>query len=161
MSMSSYNSRTTAGTSRRVGRQSMPDGGLVGSSSSQVPQRQGAQSSTITSNNDTVRQSRLDIPQDKDRTIRASSVSRISRMFGSMTSKTKSDNSQTAGESTSQTRESSSIYDASVVSDGRNAEEEEARKQREKQERPGLEDVRACCDGKCLPSCTRRPITNK
>lgn len=151
MSMSSYNSRTTAGTSRRVGRQSMPVGGVAGSSSSRIPQTQDVQSSTISSTNDTLRQSRLDMPQDKDRTIRASSVSRISKMFGSMTSRTRSDNAPTAGASSTQAGENSSIYNASVVSDGRNAEEEEARRRQEQQERPGLEDVRACCDGKHFP----------
>ncbi|KAK5092981.1 hypothetical protein LTR70_000552 [Exophiala xenobiotica] len=148
MSMSSYNSRTTASTSRRVGRQSMPVGGVAGSSNSQLSQSQGIQSPTMNSNNDTIRRSRLEVPQDRDRTIRAGSASRISKMFGSMTSRTKSDNALNAGDSSSQYRETSSIYDASVISDGRNAEEEEARRQREQVEKPGLEDVRACCDGK-------------
>ncbi|KAK5950637.1 hypothetical protein OHC33_008303 [Knufia fluminis] len=148
MSMSSYNSRTTTGTSRRVGRQSLPVGGISGTSSSQVPQTQGVQSSTMTSNNDTAGQSRLDAPQDRDRTIRANSVSRISKMFGSMASRTRLDNAPLAAESSSHRRGNSSIYNASVISDGRNAEEEEARRQREQEERPGLEDVRACCDGK-------------
>jgi len=148
MSMSSYNSRTTAGTSRRVGRQSVPVGGAAGFSSSQLPQPQGMQSSTMTSNDDSLSRSRAEAPQDKDRTVRASSTSRISKMFGSMTSRTRPNDPPTTGDLSSQHRETSSIYDASVISDDRNAEEEEARRQREQAERPGLEDVRACCDGK-------------
>ncbi|KAJ9650059.1 hypothetical protein H2198_010621 [Neophaeococcomyces mojaviensis] len=149
MSMSSYNSRTTTGTgSNRVARQSLPVG--IGSSNSQIGHGKGVQSSLTQGNSDTVRRSRADQPQvpDKDRTIRASSVSRISKMFGSVTGRTRSE----AGQATPQNRSTageSSIYDASVVSDGRKEEEEEeeARRRQEQYSNPGLEDVRACCDG--------------
>jgi len=148
MSMSSYNSRTTRGTSlNRAGRQPLPSG--VGSSSSQIPQVKGVQQSSMQANNDTVRRSRADEPSipDKDRTPRASSISRVSKLFGSMTGRTRSE----AGQATAQTRPTnggSSIYDASIVSDDRGEEEAEAKRQQEQNSNPGLEDVRACCDGK-------------
>lgn len=142
MSMSSYNSRTTNNTQRRV-RQSLPIGSALASANSEPPQ-----SSTIQPvNNNTLRASRLEPVPDKDRTLRASSRSRISKMFGSVTGKHRSD-APGAVDPASQARENSSIYDASVVSDN-HQQEEEARKQQQEAERPGLEDVRACCDGKC------------
>ena len=144
MSMSSYNSRTTSGTSRRV-RQSIPTGATLGSTSSHT---QEPQSSIAQTNNDTLRANRLEPPIDKDRTLRASSRSRFSRMLGSVTSRRGSD---MPIDPASQ-HESSSIYNASVVSDTRREEEEEARRQREQNQNPGLEDVRACCDGKSVLS---------
>lgn len=156
MSMSSYNSRTTRGTASnrasQTARQSFNPGTLL-ANSSQTGQIQG-QSYATPGNQDTVRRSRVDAPQvaDKDRTIRAGSVSRITRMFGSVTGRARSDNAPDAGQLSSQTRanvgDSNSIYDASVVSDGRREEEEQIRRQQEREHNPGLEDVRACCDGK-------------
>lgn len=155
MSMSSYNSRTTRGTTSNrashASRQTPSAGTVLGRTSSQTGQVQ-SQPSTARSNQDTLRAGRLEVP-DKDRTIRASSVSRLSRMFGSVTSRTKSENTLNTGQMASRTRtnagDSSSIYDASVVSDGRREEEAEARRrQQEREAKPGLEDVRACCDGK-------------
>lgn len=144
MSMSSYNSRTTNGTSRRV-RQSLPLGGTI-------PSTQPSQTQVGQANNDTTRASRLDVPPvDKDRTLRASSRTRISRMLGSVGSRSRAETpTQTAGPS--QTREGSSIYNASVVSDGRHEEEEETRRRQAQEENPGLEDVRACCDGMFVDS---------
>lgn len=148
MSMSSYNSRTTRGTaSNRVsqaGRSSVPIGTI---STSQTGPSHG-QAAAI----DTIRRTRQDQAADKDRTIRAGSVSRLTRMLGSVTSRGKLNDTVAAPHGSSQTRvnagDVNSIYDASVVSDGRREEEEEARRQRERESNPGLEDVRACCDGK-------------
>lgn len=142
MSMSSYNSRTTNGTSRRV-RQSLPVGGTVASSSN------AAQIQAGQANNDTIRASRLEAPQsgDRDRTLRASSRSRLSKMLGSVTSRSRTE-TPTMGAGASQSRENNSIYNASVVSDGRQEEEEEQRRRQAQDQNPGLEDVRACCDGK-------------
>ncbi|KAK5076660.1 hypothetical protein LTR64_005861 [Lithohypha guttulata] len=142
MSMSSYNSRTTNGTQRRL-RQSLPAGMAATSPTRQIPPGQSLSGQT---NNDTLRASHLDAPTDKDRTLRASSRSRISKMIGSVAGRSRPDASGVAG-SSSQPRENSSIYNASIVSDGRKAEEEEARRRREHIEQPGIEDVRACCDG--------------
>lgn len=142
MSMSSYNSRTTNGTSRRV-RNSLPPQDAA------APSNQSSQAQTGQVDNDTIRASRLDVPQavDKDRTLRASSRSRITRMLGSVTSRPRAETpTQAAG--TSQNRESGSIYNASIVSDGRQDEEEEIRRRQAQEQNPGLEDVRACCDGK-------------
>lgn len=157
MSMSSYNSRTTRGTtSNRVshaGRTSLPAGTVAGSSSQNGPGQ--AQTAGNPANQDTIRRSRVETSQvaDRDRTIRASSVSRITRMFGSVTGKAKTDNTaadapQVSSQNRTNAGDVNSIYNASVVSDGRREEEEEARRQRERENNPGLEDVRACCDGK-------------
>lgn len=139
MSMSSYNSRGTNNTQRRV-RQSLPPTQL--SNSSQMPAQQSMTSQTT---NNGARASRLEPQPDKDRTLRASSRSRISKMFGSVTGRHKSD---LPGTAESLNARDSSIYDASVVSDHRQEEEEEAQRQQQQAEKPGLEDVRACCDGK-------------
>ena len=148
LSMSSYNSRTTSGTTRRV--RPAVQTSTVGSTASQTPQ-------LATINQDTARQGRLEAPTtDKDRTIRANSITRISKMFGSMTNRTKSEQAESS-DRPGQKRENSSIYNASIVSDHRN--DNEMTKQ---DERPGLEDVRACCDGESLrfvPNSCRANIT--
>ncbi|RMZ79018.1 hypothetical protein DV737_g3657, partial [Chaetothyriales sp. CBS 132003] len=153
-SMSSYNSRTTRGTathadSTKQGQQLPPVARACTSMliNSQQPQKQAA---TATHAGD--RRSRADQPRqaDKDRTIRTSSVSRFSRMIGSVTKRT-SRSVNRAGEGLARS-EAGSIYDASVVSDTRRDSAEEMRREMLRQERDGLnrglENVRACCDGK-------------
>jgi len=70
-------------------------------------------------------------------------------MIGSVTGKTSraSEAISTSGAAS----EGASIYDASVVSDGRKDSAEELRREMLRQEQigfGGLENVRACCDGK-------------
>ncbi|RMZ88640.1 hypothetical protein DV736_g4134, partial [Chaetothyriales sp. CBS 134916] len=153
VSMSSYNSRTTRGTTthRDSTRQSqqLPPGSRASTSLSTNSQQ--PQQATITAN-PRDRLSRADQPReaDKDRTIRASSVSRFSRMIGSVTKRTsRSVNRADEGIARS---DIGSIYDASVVSDTRRDSAEEMRREMLRQEREaiggGLENVRACCDGK-------------
>ncbi|KIW27200.1 uncharacterized protein PV07_06960 [Cladophialophora immunda] len=156
MSLSSYNSRTTRGSHRNSGtqRQQLPPGAMAASSTTRVPQDSTA---SRTAPNSTVRRSRVEQSQepDKDRTVRASSVSRFSRMLGSVTGRTPRVSEATVNTPTrpSGTRsEGGSIYDASVVSDGRKDSAEELRREMLRQEEAawngGLENVRACCDGK-------------
>ncbi|OAP61072.1 hypothetical protein AYL99_03273 [Fonsecaea erecta] len=155
MSLSSYNSRTTRGSHRNSAahRQQLPPGAVTGSSTTRVPQDSTA---SRTAPNSTVRRSRAEQSQeDKDRTVRASSVSRFSRMIGSVTGRTPRVSEVTVHTPTraSGTRsEGGSIYDASVVSDGRKDSAEELRREMLRQEEAvwnaGLENVRACCDGK-------------
>lgn len=145
MSLSSYNSRTTHGTNdiRAPAAQGQGLAPGVATSSARVPQAVAADT--------TVRRSRADQSQapDKDRTARASSVSRFSRMMGSITGRT-GRNSEAANILNGPSSEGGSIYDASVVSDGRKDSAEELRREMLKQEQigfGGLENVRACCDG--------------
>ncbi|KIW97128.1 uncharacterized protein Z519_02520 [Cladophialophora bantiana CBS 173.52] len=156
MSLSSYNSRTTRGSHRNsaIQRQQPPSGAAATTSATRVPQ-----DSTVsrTAPNSTVRRSRADQSQepDKDRTVRASSVNRFSRILGSVTGRTSRMSEATINTPTRPggTRsEGGSIYDASVVSDGRKDSAEELRREMLRQEEAawngGLENVRACCDGK-------------
>lgn len=144
MSLSSYNSRTTRGTSaNRASVAQRPALGIVTTSSTRQ--------SHGTINDSTVRQSRVEQPQDADveRAGRASSVSRFSRMIGSVTGKSRR-MSEAANHPSGARSEVGSIYDASVVSDGRKDSAEELRREMLRQEQigfGGLENVRACCDG--------------
>lgn len=147
MSLSSYNSRTTRGSITQG--QVLPPGVAVSSTATRNPQDSTA---SRTAPNSALRRSRSDQTQDgdKDRTLRASSVSRFSRMIGSVTGRTPraSEGMATPGGAAS---EGASIYDASVVSDGRKDSAEELRREMLRQEQigfGGLENVRACCDGK-------------
>jgi hypothetical protein len=149
MSLSSYNSRTTRGSV--VQGQTLPPGVAVNSTATRIPQDSTA---SRTAPNSAVRKSRADQTQDGDgdRTVRASSVSRFSRMIGSVTGRTPrtSEGITTPGGATI---EGASIYDASVVSDGRKDSAEELRREMLRQEQigfGGLENVRACCDGKSI-----------
>jgi hypothetical protein len=142
MSLSSYNSRTTRGSVAQQ-RQAAPPG-----VASLTNANRGPQQSSITSNT-TVRRSRADRSPEKDQTLRASSASRFSRMIGSVTGRGSRTNEgfNTSGAARS---EGGSIYDASVVSDGRLDSAEELRREMLRQEQigfGGLENVRACCDG--------------
>ncbi|KEF61180.1 uncharacterized protein A1O9_02745 [Exophiala aquamarina CBS 119918] len=147
MSLSSYNSRTTRGSV--VPGQNLAPGVAVSSSATRTPHDSTA---SRTAPSSVVRRSRADQAQDGDgdRTVRASSVSRFSRMIGSVTGRTPraSEAFTTPGGASS---EGTSIYDASVVGDGRKDSAEELRREMLKQEQVGfggLENVRACCDGK-------------
>jgi Meiotic cell cortex C-terminal pleckstrin homology len=152
LSMSSYNSRTTHGTSapnidsRQATRQSLP--------ANVVPTT--AQHASTTSRS-TVRHNptdRLSRSQEHDQALRQGSVSsRFSRMLGSVTSRSRTRASEPGpGMNVGGTDASNqdSIYNASVVSDGAHDSAEELRKELLKQEREAdkLENVRACCDGK-------------
>ncbi|ETI23390.1 hypothetical protein G647_05191 [Cladophialophora carrionii CBS 160.54] len=153
MSLSSYNSRTTRGSAAQ--RQQLPAGLVASSSTPSMPRGSLA---SRTAPNSTVRRSRAEQSQDadKDRTVRASSVNRFSRMLGSVTGRT-SRMSEPQPVATAPTvgrtrSEGGSIYDASVVSDGHKDSAEELRQEMLRQEEAiwsgGLENVRACCDGK-------------
>jgi hypothetical protein len=152
LSMSSYNSRTTHGTSapnidsRQATRQSLP--------ANVVPTTALHASTTSRS---TVRHNptdRLSRSQEHDQALRQGSVSsRFSRMLGSVTSRSRTRASEpgpgmTVGGTNAGNQDS--IYNASVVSDGAHDSAEELRKELLKQEREAdkLENVRACCDGK-------------
>jgi hypothetical protein len=152
LSMSSYNSRTTYGTSapnidsRQVTRQSLP--------ANMVPTT--AQHASTTSRS-TVRHNptdRLSRSQEPAQALRQGSVSsRFSRMLGSVTSRSRTRTSEPGpGMTVSGTDAGNqdSIYNASVVSEGAHDSAEELRKALLKQEREAdkLENVRACCDGK-------------
>ncbi|KAK7890343.1 hypothetical protein LTR67_008229 [Exophiala xenobiotica] len=145
MSLSSYNSRTTRGTSTNrasVAQRTAP--GVATTSSTRL--------APGTVDESTVRRSRADQSQtaDQDRTLRANSVSRFSRMIGSVTGKNRR-MSEVANAHGGAPSEGGSIYDASVVSDGRKDSAEELRREMLRQEQVGfggLENVRACCDGK-------------
>ncbi len=148
-SLSSYNSRTTRGSSAQ--RQQLPPGLVATSSTSRTPQDSLA---SRTAPNSTVRRSRTEQSQepDKARTVRASSVNRFSRMLGSVTGRTSRMSEQPQESTIGRTRSAGgSIYDASVVSDGRKDSAEELRREMLQQEEAawsgGLENVRACCDG--------------
>ena len=152
LSMSSYNSRTTHGTSapnmesRQGNRQTLP---------ANVTPATAPHAST-TSRSTVRRQPRdqLSRGQEPDNAFGQGSVSsRFSRMLGSFTSR-----SRTRGSEPGQgmpnggvdAGNQGSIYNASIVSDGGRDSAEELRKELLKQEREAdrLENVRACCDGK-------------
>lgn len=148
MSLSSYNSRTTRGSV--IHRPAAQPGTVTSSSTPGLPQDSLA---TRTAPNSTVRRSRADQSQepDKDRTVRASSVQRFSRMLGSVTGRNSRVSEPPQSTPTTAKSEGGSIYDASVVSDGRRDSAEEMRREMLRQEEAawsgGLENVRACCDG--------------
>ena len=91
---------------------------------------------------------------DRDRTLRTGSQSRLSRMFGSVTGTTRRRTGENVG-NVHGAHDDNAIYDASVVSQ-QGDEEEEMRREMLRQERDGLghgrggglENVRSCCDGK-------------
>ncbi|EXJ62762.1 hypothetical protein A1O7_03201 [Cladophialophora yegresii CBS 114405] len=153
MSLSSYNSRTTRGSAAQ--QQQLPAGLVASNSTPSMPR---ASLASRTAPNSTVRRSRAERSQDadKDRTVRASSVNRFSRMLGSVTGRTSRMSEQQPATHTATvggTRsEGGSIYDASVVSEGHKDSAEELRQEMLRQEEAiwsgGLENVRACCDGK-------------
>jgi hypothetical protein len=138
-SMSSYNSRTTRGTS--LNRASIRNSGAMTGTASSRPAMQPGVSSTSDAN----RLSRAEQPNEaaKDKTLRASSVSRMSRLMSSMTGRT----SRTSSYMNEGAQ--NSIYDASVVSDNRIDSAEQLREEMLKEEE-GLENVRSCCDGKFI-----------
>ncbi|KAL2401242.1 Anucleate primary sterigmata protein A [Exophiala dermatitidis] len=160
MSLSSYNSRTTRGTSsnRASAAQRQPaatTAGIANTSATRVVPQDSTASRTAP--NSTIRRSRAEHSRqgsDQERTVRASSVSRFSRMIGSVTGRGRrmSETANTHSHSMTGGRsEGGSIYDASVVSDGRVDSAEELRREMLRQEEigfGGLENVRACCDGK-------------
>ena len=151
MSLSSYNSRTTHGSAAQ---RQVPPVLLATSSTPRIPQDSTASRTATTS---TVRRSRAEQTReaDKDRTVRATSAKRFSRMLGSVAGRTsRMSEQQPANDrsNVSRTRsEGGSIYDASVISEGRRDSAEELRREMLRQEEAawggGLENVRACCDG--------------
>ncbi|EXJ79870.1 hypothetical protein A1O3_08155 [Capronia epimyces CBS 606.96] len=155
MSLSSYNSRTTRGTSSNrasaAQRQPPPLGSVTSTSALHAPQNS---VTTRTAPNSGIRRSRTEHSHDADheRTVRASSVSRFSRMIGSVTGRSRRMSETANVHPTSGVRsEGGSIYDASIVTDGRIDSAEELRREMLRQEEigfGGLENVRACCDGK-------------
>ena len=136
-SMSSYNSRTTRGTSANRGsvRHSAPLSGVMSTSNR----------STMQPTQNADRTSRAEQPREADKvqTARASSVNRFSRVVGSITGRT----SRSMNRTSDMRGESNSIYDASVVSDNRKDSAEQLRQEMLREEE-GLENVRSCCDGK-------------
>jgi hypothetical protein len=152
MSLSSYNSRTTRGTSSNRASANTRPGLAAGVTTGSIPTRPPPESvASRPAPDSTARRSRADPGQeaDKDRTVRAGSVSRFSRMIGSVTGRT-ARMSEPASAATGLRSEGGSIYDASVVSDGRKDSAEELRREMLRQEEigfGGLENVRACCDG--------------
>ena len=143
VSMSSYNSRTTQGTSTNRTSVRQSQAMAPGTVSRSQPQ---------SSTTNTARLSRAEQPReaDKDRTVRAGSMSRLSRMIGSVTGRTS--RSMSRVEEGKRRSDTGSIYNASVVSDGRRDSAEEMRKEMLRQEQEGLggglENIRACCGGK-------------
>lgn len=139
-SMSSYNSRTTRGTSanRASMRNSTTLAGVASTSG-----RPAMQQSTVSSQN-ADRLSRAEQPReaDKNDTVRAGSMNRFSRVVGSVTGRTSRSMNRA-----SDMRSENSIYDASVVSDNRKDSAEQLRQEMLREEE-GLENVRSCCDGK-------------
>lgn len=136
VSMSSYNSRTTQGTSRQR---------------ASVRQSQTLEPGIVINNTASSRLSRADQPREaeKPQTVRAGSMNRISRMIGSVTGRTS--RSMSRVEEGKARDHSSSIYNASVVSDRRDSAEDMRREMlRQEQEGlgQGLENIRACCGGK-------------
>jgi len=145
ISMSSYNSRTTQGTNRgtATNRQS------ANSTATRVPPQDTVAGRPAAPS--TVRRSRAEQPRETDkdrRPLRAGSMSRFSRMLGSVAGRNTHARPPSGARS-----EGGSIYDASVVSEGHRDSAEELRKEMLKQEQQGLgsglENVRACCDGTC------------
>jgi hypothetical protein len=152
LSMSSYNSRTTHGTSapnvdsKQGTRQPLP--------TNTVPTLTLHASSASRS---TVRHQpmdRLSRSHEPDHALPQGSMSsRFSRMLGSMTSRSRtraSEPGQGMKASGADAGNQGSIYNASIVSDRGHDSAEELRKELLKQEREAdrLENVRACCDGK-------------
>lgn len=137
-SMSSYNSRTTRGTS--LNRSSVRNNVVPGSVASRAPLRPG-----VTSTSDTNRISRAEQPSEADKTEagRSNSVNRFSKLVGSVTGR----GSRSMQRTSDIKSESNSIYDASVVSDNRKDSAEQLRQDMLREEE-GLENVRSCCDGK-------------
>ncbi len=150
LSLSSYNSQTTRGTN--PARASMRQGRMTDHSAQTAAAASG---STATANGDG--------EDDPNRTLRQGSVSRFSNMFKpstirdsfSMSRRSVRNSDMTGGTVTSSQRGGGggvggSIYNASLVSDGRVDSAEELRRELLRQEREGegkLENVRACCDG--------------
>ncbi|KPI42325.1 Anucleate primary sterigmata protein A [Cyphellophora attinorum] len=133
-SMSSYNSRTTKGTTNRASMRN--SAALTGTASSSTQPR-------IHEDQTADRTSRADQPREADRSgPRTGSMNRISRVMGSITGR----NSQSLNRASGR-NESNSVYDASVVSDGRKDSAEQLRQEMLREEE-GLENVRSCCDGK-------------
>ena len=112
----------------------------------------------------TARLSRAEQPReaDKDRTVRAGSMSRFSRMLGSVTGRTS--RSMSRVEEGKIRSDTGSIYDASVVSDRRRDSAEEMRKEMLRQEQEGLggglENIRACCGGRLSSSTALFPFAD-
>ena len=152
LSMSSYNSRTTHGTSA-PNMESRQDTGQA--LPTNVVPTTAPRASTISRS--AVRRQpvdRLSRSQEADHTLQQSSVSsRLSRMLGSVTSRSRTRASEPGPGMTASGADAGnqgSIYNASIVSDGAHDSAEELRKELLKQEREAdrLENVRACCDGK-------------
>ena len=150
-SMSSYNSRTTHGTSapnmdsRQGIRQSLPANVVTTTASDTAPTARSTVRHQPTE--------RLSRSQEPDHTQQGSVSSRISRMLGSVKSRSRTRASGSGPEMTASVADAGkqgSIYNASIVSDGAHDSAEEVRKALLKQEREAdrLENVRACCDGK-------------
>lgn len=167
MSMSSYNSRTTRGTSRNRMSQGLPAGYAASTSArrSQVDSSTATRGSTIrqgkseTNHIGTQAEANRERERDHDSTVRANSNSRFSRMMSSVTGRPRSDAGLMRSESpTKRGRDppAGSIYNASIVSDDRHDSAEALRQDLLKQERQSdrLENVRACCDGAFLPFAT-------
>ena len=133
-SLSSYNSRTTQNTTVRA--------------SSRLSGRQ-QQAEAIAS-----RPTLAPPAQSQRDSIRRGSMSRLSHIFkGSMgySTRSRSDQGQlkTPGE-----EGSNSIYNASLVEDGHDSAEDLRKEMlRQEKEADRLENVRACCDGKCFLPC--------
>lgn len=160
LSMSSYNSRTTRGTSQH--RTSVRQGLPVGYATSTSTRRPGNEASTATRSS-TIRQGNSETnhigtqaeanrDRDRDSTARGTSSSRFSRMMSSVTGRSRSDAGLLRSQSPTKRGEDEqpgSIYNASIVSDNRHDSAEALRQDLLKQERESdrLENVRACCDG--------------
>lgn len=140
-SMSSYNSRTTRGTSLNrssVRHSALPAMGAVTSRPQPVH--------SVSSSTDANRLSRAEQPREADKTPtgRTGSVNRFSRLMSSVSGR----NSRSTHGAGDIQGESNSIYDASVVSDSRKDSAEQLRQEMLREEE-GLENVRSCCDGEC------------
>ena len=141
MSMSSYNSRTTHGTTRAA-----LQAGVVSTAS----RRQQSQ--------DRLSQIRSQEAEASGTVRKNSNASRLSRMLGSMSTSGRGRGAGTSESragvgNTNGTGQQGSIYNASIVSGGGRDSAEELRQEMLRQEREGggrLENVRACCDGETL-----------
>jgi Meiotic cell cortex C-terminal pleckstrin homology len=147
LSLSSYNSQTTRGTN--PARASVRQGKMT-TSTADTSAAAGAGSSSAVAND--ARE------VDPNRTIRQGSVSRFSNMFKSssvrdsfsVSRRSVRNSDMTGGTISSAQQGGGSIYNASLVSDGRVDSAEELRRELLRQQRQGdgkLENVRACCDG--------------
>ena len=151
LSMSSYNSRTTQGTSapnmesRQGNRQALP-----ANVTPAAPPHASTTSRSTVRHQPTNRLSRSQVP---DHGLRQGSVSsRFSRVLGSMTARSRTRTAEPGPgtiNSGADAGNQGSIYNASIVSDGGHDSAEDLRKELLKQEREAdrLENVRACCDG--------------